>query len=251
MENNQFEAIVIPQSFKLACQLFGIAVPDFLQLYVNHFSYMDQYFHDNSVYDLVTKSFDYVFANDERKKHELNFRLQGKDRDRVVKLVKQQIKLSINRNYSYGQRRNKGKLLTNQLYALCSKGHELKHVIYLDEETKITLNTDLLFNSLITGQSITRFLNGIMQCVALPDYLARMHLDKFIYNPVLGVLLRVNDGYGSIRDKKFQDSVPWRELMMEIQELNKRYFFCCNLEQRISFYQEWLDNYVENNQSIY
>ncbi|AIM35808.1 hypothetical protein ACFX5U_01785 [Sphingobacterium sp. SG20118] len=247
MENKQPEAIVVPKSFRLACQLFGIAVPDFLQLYVNHFSYMDQYFHDNSVYDLVTKSFDYVLPE----KDDLNVELNEMDRARGAKLVQQQIKLSINRNYSYGQRRNKGKLLTNQLFDLCSKGCELKNVIYLDEETKISLNKDLLLMSLLTGFSVPQFLNSIMQCLTLPDYLARMHLDKGIYNPVVAVYIRVFDGFGNICDKEYQESKACRELIMEIQELNKRYFFCQDVEQRISFYQEWLDNYLENKISIY
>ncbi|NJI76131.1 hypothetical protein HCX49_23340 [Sphingobacterium kitahiroshimense] len=247
MKNVDSEAIAIPKSFQLACQLFGIKVADFLQLYVNHFSYIDLHFDDKSVYSLVTKSFDYVIPKQEEDKHKLNIELTAIERDKGVKLVQRQIKLAMNRNYSYSQRRMKGKLLTNQLYDLFSKDCEIKNVIYLDEETKITLNKDLMFRSLVSGISATQFLNGIMQCVAIPDYLARIHLNKSIYNPVLGVFIRVFDGYGSIRDKEFQDSVPCREMMMEIQELNKRYFFCRDVDERKAHYQGWLNNYLENN----
>lgn len=251
MKNTDSEPIVIPTSFRYACELFGICVQDFLQLYVNHFSYIDQNFHDNSVYNLVTKSFDYIRHEDEGQNQPLSIELNEIDRARGVKLIQRQIKLSINRNYSYAQRRSKGRLLTHQLYEIFSKGSELQEVVYLDEETTITLNKDLMFKSMLTGISATQFLNRIMKCVAIPEHLARMHLNKAVYNPVLGVYMRVYDGYGSICDQEYQKSPKCRLLIMEIQELDKRYFFCRDLQQRTIFYQEWLDNYVKIDHSIY
>ncbi|CDS91964.1 hypothetical protein BN1088_1430368 [Sphingobacterium sp. PM2-P1-29] len=251
MKNTDSETIVIPTSFRYACELFGIAIPDFLQLYVNHFSYMDQNFHDHSVYNLVTKSFEYVRQEDEGQNQVLQIKLNKEDQDKGVKLIQSQIKLSINKNYSNAQKRSKGKLLTHRLYDIFSKGLELKEVIYLDEENTITLNKDLLFKSILTGISVTQFLNRIMECVAIPEHLARLHLNKAVYNPVLGVYMRVYDGYGHICDQQYQKSPKCRLLIMEIQELDKRYFFCRDLQQRTVFYQEWLDHYVKINASVY
>lgn len=251
MENTDFESIDIPLGFRHACELFGIKVSDFLQLYVNHFSYIDHYFHDNSVYDLVTKSFDYVHREQGAEKLALSFGLDEKALTRGGKLIQRQIKLSMNRNYSYSQRRNKGRLLTHELFELFSKADHVKDFIYLDIDTKILLNKDVLFKSLLSGISVTQFLNRIMQCVTLPDHLARMHLDEGVYNPVLAVYMRVYDGYGNICDQAYQKSPKCRLLIMEIQELDKRYFFCRDLQQRVAFYQDWLDEYLERDTSIY
>src|SRR5690606_42082492 len=102
--------------------------------------------------------------------------------------------------YSFSQRRNKGKVLTGQLFELFSKGVELKDTVYLDEFNFIKLNKDIRFQCILTGVSPVELLNAIMQYVDMPNHLARLHLDNFVFNPALGFLISVLDVTGNIGD---------------------------------------------------
>src|SRR5690606_41010138 len=47
----------IPRDFQIACEGFGIMVPDFMQLLVDHFSYAYVFISDDSVNELATQAF--------------------------------------------------------------------------------------------------------------------------------------------------------------------------------------------------
>lgn len=247
MKEVNTSVIEVPESFRLACELFGITVPDFIQLFVNHYSFVDNFFYDNSPYDLATKSFPYVMEGKGKGVQHDNPKLEKAQIGHLQKLMQRIIKVSINRSYSYGQRRNRGRVLTNSMFDILSKNKNVKTVIYMDEETKINLNKDILVNSIFSGVSVAEFLNRVMRCVTLPDHLARMHLDKGVYNPVIALYIRVYDGYGDIVDEEYRSTAWAKEFIMDIQELDKRFFFNRKIEHRIAAYEDWLDDYLLNN----
>lgn len=247
MKEINTSAIEVPESFRLACELFGITVPDFIQLFVDHYSFIDNFFHDNSSYDLATKSFPYVMENKEKAIQKDKLKLEKSQLGQLQKLMQRIIKVSINRSYTYAQRRNRGRVLANSIFDILSKDKDVKTVIYMDEETKINLNKDILVNSIFSEVSVVEFLNRVMRCVTLPDHLARMHLDKGIFNPVVAFYMQVYDGYGKIVDEGYRSSVWAKNFIMDIQELDKRFFFMRKIEQRILLYEDWLDDYLLNN----
>lgn len=247
MNEINISVIQVPEPFRLACELFGITVPDFIQLFVSHYSFVDNFFHDNSAYDLATKSFPYVMENKEKEIQKDKLKLEKSQLGQLQKLMQRMIKVAINRSYSHSQRRNRGGVLTKNMFDILSKNKDIKTIIYMDEETKINLNKDILVNSIFSGVSVVEFLNKMMHCVTLPDHLARMHLDKGIFNPVVAFYMRVYDGYGKIVDEGYRSSVWAKNFIMDIQELDKRFFFTRKIEHRIAAYEDWLDDYLLNN----
>ncbi|QIH32064.1 hypothetical protein [Sphingobacterium sp. DR205] len=246
MEDMQSVPLVVPRNFKLICELFGIAVPAFIQLFLDHYSFMDQNFVDNSSYNLATRGIHFIDDKFKLGTDPLSIKLDQREKERGVKLIQRQVKLGLNRNYSTTERRNRGRVITGQIYDILSKGRKMKDIIYLDENTCFKLNKDLLLTCILNNTHPSHYINGMMQLVSIPDYLAELHLDEGEYNPILGFIIRVHDGYGNINNLEYRNSARFKNFIMEIQELNKRYFFYRGLEKRVAVYQEWLDDFLEN-----
>ncbi|MDF2475749.1 MAG: hypothetical protein K0S24_1232 [Sphingobacterium sp.] len=238
--------LVVPRNFKLICELFGIAVPAFIQLFLDHYSFMDQNFTDNSSFNLVTKGIRFIDDKFKLGTDPLPTKLDKVEKERGVKLIQRQVKLGLNRNYSITERRNRGRVITGQIYDILSKGRKMKDIIYLDENTCFKLSKDFLLTCILNNTHPSHYINGMMKLVSIPGYLAELHLDEGEYNPILGFVIRVHDGYGHIVDLEYRNSARFKNFIMEIQELNKRYFFYRGLEQRVAIYQEWLDDFLEN-----
>lgn len=238
--------LVVPRNFKLICELFGIAVPAFIQLFLDHYSFMDQNFTDKSSYNLVTKGIRFIDDKLKLGTDPLPTKLDKGEKERGTKLIQRQVKLGLNRNYSTTERRNRGRVITGQIYDILSKGRKMKDIIYLDENTCFKLSKDFLLTCILNNTHPSHYINGMMKLVSIPGYLAELHLDEGEYNPILGFVIRVHDGYGHIVDLEYRNSARFKNFIMEIQELNKRYFFYRGLEQRVAIYQRWLDDFLEN-----
>ncbi|WP_219847977.1 hypothetical protein [Sphingobacterium gobiense] len=243
----EMDHLVVPNKFKVGCKVAGFQVHEFLQLFVDHYSLIDNHFDDKSAFSLATKSFYFIREEFGLEGETMPNTMTRQDKDKGVGFVRRMVKLATNRNYSFSQRRNKSKVLTGQLFELFSKGVELKDTVYLDEFNFIKLNKDIRFQCILTGASPVELLNAIMQYVDMPNHLARFHLEKFIFNPVLGFFIRVMDGYGNIRDSDYLDSEEYAEFIWSLQELPKQFYFYRNLEDRIEIYQEWLGKFLEEN----
>ncbi|WP_333865646.1 hypothetical protein [Sphingobacterium sp.] len=208
-------------------------------------SFIDQNFKDNSSYNIATRAL--RFINDKIPKNPklLKIEFKEKERDMGTKLLQRQVKLAINRNYSTGERRNRGRIITAQLYDLFAKKVRLKDRIYLDENTYFKLSKDFLLTCMMNSVHPSHYINTMMQHASTPDFLAAMHLDKATYNPVLGLIHRVHDGYGDLIDWEYRHTPFFKRFIMDLQELNKRYFFYRDLDQRIALYHGWLDRILE------
>lgn len=246
------EFIDVPRDCKISCELVGIAVPDFLQLIVNHFSYAHIHMHDTSEYDMATKA----FLGADRLLGEKDVipatHLSENEKERIVKLFRQVLKTSTNRNYSFPARRNKVKVLVGKMFPIYAKGQHVKRVVYYDEETKITLNNDFLMMSLIFQRSSTELLNAMMKRVSYAEFAARHDLKQEEHNPAISFFIRVMDGYGDIQDRAYLNSRPFKEFFLwDLQEFRTRYFFYRNLENRIDVYRERLEEIYEQIQKPY
>ena len=245
MEDLQSVPLMVPRNFKLICELFGVPIPAFIQLFLDHYSFIDQNFKDNSSYNLVTRSIRFIDDKFKLSTDPIPAQLDKVEMDRGAKLMQRQVKLALNRNYSTAERRNRGRIITGQMYDILSKGRKMKDIIYLDENTCFKLSKDFLLTCILNNTHPSHYINGMMKLVSIPDYLAKLHLDEGEYNPVLGFIIRVHDGYGKIADMEYRNSAKFKNFIMEIQELNKRYFFYRRLDQRVDIYQEWLDDFLE------
>lgn len=246
------EFIDVPRDFKVSCELIGVGVPDFLQLIVNHFSYAHIHMHDPSEYDMATKAFLEADRSLGEKEIIPATHLSENETERIVKLVRQVLKTSTNRNYSFPARRNKVKVLVGKMLPIYAKGQNVKRVVYYDEETKMTLNNDFLMMSLIRQRSPIELLNAMMKRVSYAEFAARYDLKHEEYNPAVSFFIRVMDGYGDIRDRAYLNSHPFKEFFLwGVQEFRTRYFFYRNLEDRIDVYRERLEEIYEQIQKPY
>ncbi|MDM1295027.1 hypothetical protein HX021_12115 [Sphingobacterium sp. N143] len=245
MRDTQPVPLVVPRNFRLICELFGVPVAAFIQLFLDHYSFMDLHLKDNSSYNLATRGISFVNHLVKTEKTP-SLMLDKSERDLGVKLTQRQVKIAVNRNYSIAERRNKGRVITGQLYDLFAKKVMLKDTLYLDENTCFKLSKDLLLTCILNNIHPARCINTLMEQVSIPNYLATMHLDRGTYNPILGFILRVQDGYGNIIDWEYRHTAAFQQFIMELQELNKRYFFYRSLDRRIAIYHTWLDDFLEN-----
>lgn len=236
------EFIDVPKDFQISCELIGVAVPDFLQLMVNHFSYAHIHMHDMSEYDMATKAFLEADRSLGEKKIIFEKHFSENEKECILKLTRQVLKTTMNRNYSVSVRRNKVKALVDKILPVYEKGRNVKRVIYYNEETKITLNNDFLLMSLIHRRTPIELLNAMMKRISYAELLARHHLNKEAHNPAAFFFFHVLDGYGEIQDRAYIDSRPFKEFFLwDVQEFQARYFFYRNLKDRIDVYRERLD----------
>jgi hypothetical protein len=88
---------------------------------LDHYSFIDQNFKDNSSYNIATRAIRFINDKIPKDHNRLKIELKDNDRDVGIKLLRRQVKLAVNRNYSTGERRNRGRIITAQLYDLFAK----------------------------------------------------------------------------------------------------------------------------------
>ena len=237
----------VPRDFEVACGLFGIPVPGFLQLIVDHCCFIHAHMGDTSEFDMATKAFLEADRQLGEKEIKPATHLSESQRERFIRLLRQMVGTATNRNYSKSTRRKKGKVLAEKLFDTFSAGLEIKDVVYYDEETKIQLSKDFLLMTLLHQRTPIELLNAIMKRISYAELGARVHLKQEDYNPAMVFFTRVMEGYGGIRDETYLESEAFKIFLMDLQEFRARYFFYRNLEDRIYMYRERLE---ENYQRI-
>lgn len=236
----------VPRDFKIACESFGIGVPDFLQLIIRNFSFLYLFMHDDSEYNLATKAFlhaeDQFLSSQPHLKTNYSLKEYGNE---AAPYFQKLVKLAVNRSYSSRMKREKASRLMAKLYAIVSKEIKFKPDLYLDEETKLTLSKDFLLISAIHQYPPMAFINALMRCISLADLYARMHLDQVVSNPALGFYLRVQSGYGGSDDEVHINTIGFKNFLLDLQEFDVRYFFIRNLEKRTVVYRARLEEIFE------
>jgi hypothetical protein len=247
MTKIETEHLDVPRDCLVSCKLFGITVPDFLRFIIQHFCYTHIHLHDRSEYDMATKAF--LEAEKQLGEKEIVpiTHLSAIHRDNFLRILKQFLKMTTNRNYSISARRDKGKILVKKMFSLFSNGLVVKDVVYYSEDIKIQLNRDFLLMTLINQRSPIELLNAMMRNISYAELAARQHLKEDIFNPAGSFFVRVMDGYGNLQDTKYLNSRAFKEFLWDVQEFRTRYFFYRNLEDRIEVYRERLE---ENFQRI-
>ncbi|WP_343561049.1 hypothetical protein [Sphingobacterium sp.] len=251
MENRiNKEVLEVPVDFRIACEAFGIKVADFLQLLIDHFAFVNLFAEEDSVYNLVARGFaevDNVLGNIGGYKTEYS---QMHNADQSFPLYKQLFKLAMNRNYSWNMKRNLAKKTVDKLFLILNKDVKMKPTIYLDENTPIRLSRDFRIWSIIHNCPAIPVLNAMMLKVSLADLYARDHLDEIEYNPILGMYLRVQGGYGNLVDAEHINGLGFKDFLCDLQEFKMRYFLFYRLSDRIEIYRErFLENYNEMNKT--
>lgn len=243
----------IPRDFQIACEGFGIMVPDFMQLLVDHISYAYVFISDDSVNELATQAFLHAerVILDPQPLLKTNITL-GKVAKESLPLIKKIVHLGMNKNYSRKIKKEKASKLVDKLYEVCSKEIAFKPCLYFDEETKIVLNNDFLLYCAIHQYTPTLMLNAYMRCVSLADLYARDHLDKIVPNPALAFYLKVRNAYGNLIDEKHINTLGFKNFLLDLQEFRFRYFTVRDLERRTALYRERFEhNFNQINQYNY
>lgn len=251
MENRiKKDVLEVPMDFRVACESFGIQVADYLQLLVDHFRFVNLFEEEESVYNLVVKSF--IEAEGVLEKiggYNTNYSVSD-TADESMPLFQQLVELAVNFNYSWDTKRNRSKEIVDNLFFIMNKKIKTKSLIYLDEETPIRLNQDLRLWSVIHNFPVITLLNTIMQRVSLADLYARIHLDEIEENVALGVYIEIQNGYGNLRDEKHLSSKGLKFFLEELQELKMRYFLYHRLSDRVELYRDqFFKNFNEMNKT--
>lgn len=251
MENRiNKDVLEVPMDFRIACESFGIQVVDFLQLLIDHFAFVNLLAEEDSVYNLVGRSF--ADAEETLEKiggYKTDFS-QSDNANQSFPLFKQLLKLAMNRNYSWNTKRSRSKKIVDKLFLVMGKSIKAQSKVYLDEDTAIVLSRDFRIWSTIHNCPVIPVLNAMMQKVSLADFYARGHLNEIEYNPALGMYLKVQDGYGNLRNREHLNSEGFNIFLENLHELKIRYFLYHRLSDRIEIYRhQILENYNEMNKT--
>lgn len=240
------DVLEVPIDFRIACESFGIQVADFLQLLINHFAFVNVFAEEDSVYNIVAKSFVEADKTLEKIGGYKTSYSHSDSADQSFPLFKQLVKLAMNRNYSWNTRRSRSKKIVDKLFLITNENINVKPKVYLDEDTPIRLSRNFRLWTIIHNAPPIPVLNTIMQSVSLADLYARSHLDKIEYNPVLGVYSRVQNGYGDLRSKDHLNSEGFMIFLEDLQEFKMRYFLYHRLLDRVEIYRDrFLETYNE------
>lgn len=251
MENRiNKDVLEVPMDFRIACESFGIQVVDFLQLLIDHFAFVNLLAEEDSVYNLVGRSF--ADAEETLEKiggYKTDFS-QSDNADQSFPLFKQLLKLAMNRNYSWNTKRSRSKKIVDKLFLVMGKSIKVQSKVYLDEDTAIVLSRDFRIWSTIHNCPVIPVLNAMMQRVSLADLYARQHLDEIEYNPTLGMYLRIQQGYGDLVNADHLNGLGFKDFLCDLQEFEMRYFLFHRLADRVEMYREqFLENYNEMNKA--
>lgn len=251
MENRiNKEVLEVPIDFRIACEGFGIQVADFLQLIIDHFALVNLFAEENSEYNLVVRGFAEA-ENVLEKIGGYKTDYLHTDTDQSFSLFKQLFKLAMNRNYSWNTKRNRAKKTVDKLFLAMNAKVKTRPSVYLDEDTPIRLNRDFRIWSMIHNCPAIPVLNAMMQKVSLADLYARNHLNGHEYNPILGMYLRVQAGYGDLVDAEHLNGLGFKDFLCDLQEFKMRYFLFYRLSDRIEVYRDrFIENYKEMNKTI-
>lgn len=251
MENTiNKEVLEVPMDFRIACEAFGIQVADFLQLFIDHFAIVNLFAEEDSVYNLASRGFAEAESVLEHIGGYKTNHLHADTASQSFPLFKQLVKLALNRNYSWNMKRNRSKKTVDKLFLILSKNIEIKPTLYLDEDTPIRLSREFRLWSIIHNFPPIPVLNALMQKVSLADFYARNHLDEIEYNPVLGLYLRVQNGYGNLVHAEHLNGLGFKNFLCDLQEFKMRYFLFYRLSDRIEMYRDrFLENYNEMNKT--
>lgn len=221
MTKIETEFLDVPRDFRIACEAFGIMVPDFLQLIVRRVAFIHLFTDDDSEYDLATKSF--VVAADslsDQPEVRTNRSLKSQARESLP-LLQKLMKLAGSRSYSGRMKREKAVKLVAKLFDIVRREIPFKSHIYYDEETKITLSKDFLLMSVINQHPPMVLLNAMMRCVSLADLYARVHLEEVVFNPALGFYLRVQHGYSKLVDERHINTLGFKNFWQTYKSLKQ------------------------------
>ncbi|MBL1410167.1 hypothetical protein [Sphingobacterium faecale] len=244
------DVLEVPMDFRIACESFGIQVADFLQLMVSQFAFVNLFGEDDSVYNLIVRSFMEAEEVLERQGgYKTNYSLADKA-NQALPIFKQLYKLGANRNYSWNAKRSRSKKIVDKLFLITGKDIRAQPKVYLDEDTAITLSRDFRIWSTIHNCPVIPVLNAMMQRVSLADLYARQHLDEIEYNPTLGMYLRIQQGYGDLVNRDHLNGLGFKDFLCDLQEFEMRYFLFHRLADRVEMYREqFLENYNEMNKA--
>lgn len=251
MENRiNKEVLEVPMDFRIACEAFGIQVADFLQLIIDHVAFVNFFAEENSVYNLVARGIseaENVLEENGGYKTDYSFKDNA---DQSFSLFKQLFKLAMNRNYSWNTKRDRAKKTVDKLFLAMNTKVKMESAVYLDEDTPIRLSRDFRIWSMIHNCPAIPVLNAMMQKVSLADLYARTHLGEHEYNPILGMYLRVQAGYGDLLDAEHLNGLGFKNFLCDLQEFKMRYFLFFRLSDRIEIYRDrLLENYNEMNKT--
>lgn len=233
--------LTIPLEFKMACTTYHLAVPEVLQLFIDHISFYDSLSHkSNDAYRVATNT---LLSHPHPPIEGISPAFKT-NREAIIKYVREIVQMSVRPRTSEIKRRKLCIPLIKKIFNLMEPKVTSSRTLQLDGESSLQLGMDFSIMCETHNCSPEVYLQHFMDQVSLPETHARIGLDHALENYAMAFF------YQAITECNALPSTPLHkalqiEFIDHIQELHLHLFIVRSLEKRREKYYELYDNYYQ------
>lgn len=231
--------LTIPLEFKIACATYHLAVPEVLQLFIDHISFYDSLSH---------KSNDgYRFATNTLLSHP-HPPIEGvspafeTNRNAIIKYVREIVQMSVRPRTPENKRRKMCIPIVKKIFNLMEPKVTTSRTLELDEVNTLQLGIDFSIMCETHNCRPEVYLQHFMDQISLPETHARIGLHHLLENHAMAffyqAITKCNALHSSPSHKALQV-----EFIDHIQELHLHLFIVRSVEKRREKYYKLYDNY--------
>ncbi|SHF10083.1 hypothetical protein [Pedobacter caeni] len=241
MKNENPEVLAIPLSFKIACATYHLAIPEVLQLFIDHISFYDSLSHkSDDCYRLATNTLlRYVHPNIEGMSPAFR-----KNREAVIKYIREIIQMSVRPGIVENKRRKLCIPIVKKIFRLMEPNVTAAGKIQLYGDTILPLSMDFAIMCETHNCSPETYIQYFMDQISLPETHARIGLHCVSENPAMAFFYRSITKCSVLPSSPQQKSLQI-EFIDDIQELHLRLFIIRDVAKRRDSYKELYDNYYQ------
>ncbi|RQO64507.1 hypothetical protein DBR43_32495 [Pedobacter sp. KBW06] len=231
--------LTIPLEFKIACATYHLAIPEVLQLFIDHISFYDSLSH---------KSKDcYRFATNTLLSHP-HPPIEGispafqTNRDAIIKYVREIVQMSVRPRTPEIKRRKMCIPIVKKIFNLMEPKVTTSRTLQLDEANTLQLGIDFSIMCETHNCRPEVYIQHFMDQVSLPETHARIGLHHLLENHAMAFFYQAISKCNALLSPPSHKALQV-EFIDRIQELHLRLFIVRNLEKRREKYYELYDNY--------
>lgn len=233
--------LTIPLEFKIACTTYHLAVPEVLQLFIDHISFYDSLsYKSKDCYRYATNT---LLSHPHPPVEGISPAFQT-NREAIIKYVREIVQMSVRPRTAEIKRRKLCIPIVKKIFNLMEPKLTSSQTLQLDEANSLQLGMDFCIMCETHNCHPKVYLQHFMDQVSLPETHARIGLDHVLENHAMAffyqAITKCNTLFSPPSHKALQI-----EFIDQIQELHLRLFIVRDLEKRRKKYYELYDNYYQ------
>lgn len=231
--------LTIPLEFKIACATYHLAVPEVLQLFIDHISFYDSLSHkSNDCYRFATNT---LLSHPHPPIEGISPAFQT-NREAIIKYVREIVQMSVRPRTVEIKRRKLCIPIVKKIFNLMEPKVITSRTLQLDEVNILQLGMDFCIMCETHNCQPEVYLQHFMDQVSLPETHARIGLHQLLENHAMAFFYQAITKCTALLSSPTHKALQI-EFIDHIQELHLRLFIVRSVEKRREKYYELYDNY--------